>query len=102
MATSECCPECKTIARELATAYMQAWDTADPATRRAWTAIRKMNTEEDVQRLEGLLQGPPRRALKVAGLNEVLGHPENPILRVMLKKDAHECSTGHRIKSRNR
>ena len=94
--------ECKTIAEELAMAYAQAWDSADPATLRAGTAIRKMSTEEEVQCVEELLQGRPRRnAQSSPGLNDVLRHPENPILRVLLKKDAHECSTGHRIKSGN-
>ena len=79
-------------------AYAQACDRADSATRRVWTAIRKMSTEEEVQWVEELLHGRPRRKTQGAlGLND--GLPENPILRVLLKKDAHESSTGHRIKS---
>jgi len=82
-------------------AYKQVWDTADPATRSAWTASRKMSTEEDVQRMEELLQAQlgcnPQSSL---GLDD-LRHRENPIVRVLLKKDAHECSTGHRIKSKH-
>jgi hypothetical protein len=102
MENSESCRECKIIAEELAMAYTQAWDTADPATQRAWTAIRKMNTEEEVQRVEELLQGRSRRSTQSSlGFNDVVRHPENPILRVLLKKDVHECSTGHRIKLRN-
>ena len=102
MKSSELCRECKAIAEELTMAYTQAWDTSDPATRRAWTAIRQMNTEEEVQRVEELLQGPPRRDTQSSlGLNHLLQHLENPILRVLLKKDAHESSTGHRVQWRN-
>jgi hypothetical protein len=73
MQSSESCRECNTIAEELAMAYKQAWDSADPATRRAWTAIYKMNTEEDVQRVEELMQDRPHRTSKLPdGLDEVL------------------------------
>jgi hypothetical protein len=97
MESSEPCRECKTIAEELAMAYKQAWETADPATRRAWTAIRKMSTEEEMQRVEELLQSRPRLNTQSSlAPNAVLRHLENPILRTLLKKDAHECSTGHR------
>jgi hypothetical protein len=92
MKSPEPCRECKTIAEELAMAYAQAWDSADPATRRAWTAIRKMSTEEEVQCVEELLQGRPRRNTQ---------HFGNSIQRILLKKDAHERNTGHRIKSGN-
>jgi len=79
-------------------AWTQAWDTADPATRRTWTAVRKMSTEQEMQRVEELLQGRPRRNTQSSlGFNDVPRHPENPILRALLKKDAHECATGHRI-----
>jgi hypothetical protein len=55
-------------------AYKQTWGTADPATRRAWAAIRKMKTEEEVQRVEELLQGRPHATLKVAsGLAKYCG-----------------------------
>jgi hypothetical protein len=70
MQSSESCRECNTIAEELAMAYKQAWDSADPATRRAWTAIYKMNTEENVQRVEELMQGRHTAHSKLPGLTK--------------------------------
>jgi hypothetical protein len=106
MKSPEPCRECQIIAEELATAYAQVWDTADPAMRRAWTAIRKMSTEEEAQRVDELLQSWPgfNRQNSIGqtslGINHVLPqYPDNPILRVLWKKAAHECQTGHRIKS---
>jgi DNA-binding SARP family transcriptional activator len=89
METPESCRECKAIAEELAIAYVQAWDNADPATRQGWTAIYRirMRTEEDLQRVEELLQDRRRHKTQSSFKpNEVVRHRENPILRAWLKK----------------
>jgi acyl-CoA hydrolase len=102
MESSPPCSECRAIARELAEAYAEAWDSADPHARRAWTAIIKMRSEEDAQRAEELLRSmPPRSDLRAAAeFNEVrrLRKLQNtPIMLALNKKYSHESRTGHRV-----
>ena len=81
-------------------AYADAWDSADPHTRRAWSAIRKMKTEDDVQRVEELLLSkPPRDFRGPLEINAMLRWlKQNPILLALQKKDAHETRTGHKVR----
>ena len=94
------CRECHAIADELALAYAEAWDSADPHTRRAWKAIHKMRTEDDLQRAEELLQSKPqpgsRGTLDVGEMVRRLSR--SPILRAQQKKAAHETRTGHKVR----
>jgi hypothetical protein len=93
------CHECHAIADELALAYAEAWDSADPHTRRAWKAIQKMRTEDDVQRAEELLQTKSQPGVRgVSDLGEMVRRlSRSPILRALQKKAAHELRTGHKV-----
>ena len=91
------CSECQAIVRELAEAYAEAWDAADPGTQQAWSACQKMigGTEEDVQRAEELTRRIPPRA----NFDDqyLLGLQRTPLFRAWQKKYAHESRTRHTV-----
>jgi hypothetical protein len=94
------CRECDAIAEELALAYAEAWDSADPHSRRAWRALLSMRTEDDVQRAEELLQSKPQAGLRdTVELGELVRKlSRSPILCALQKKAAHETRTGHKVR----
>ena len=80
------CDECEAIAREVASAYAEAWASSDQNTKDAWTAVYKLigGTEQDAEKAEELTTR--------ARFRDPL-----TINRALQKKFSHEARTGHRI-----
>jgi hypothetical protein len=80
------CSECEAIAQEIREAYVDAWISADQASRDALIATYQLmgGTEQDAERAEELI--PRARFRDPLRIN-----------RALQRKFAHEARSGHKI-----
>ena len=97
------CPECQSIAEEIAAAFAYAWKS-DHKFKHPWIATRKMigGTEQDAERAEEILGGYRAEPLRNFGLAVGEGSSEGAPARIreaLSRKYQHWALTGHKIQS---
>ena len=97
------CPECQSIAEEIAAAFADAWES-DHNFKDAWIATRKMigGTEDDAARAEEILGGYRAEPLRNLGFAVSERNSEGAPARIreaLSRKYEHEAFTGHKIQS---
>lgn len=99
---SPVCHECEMIAREIATAYADAWASSYRKFKDAWIATYKMigGTEEDAAHAEEILSGfraDPFRQLGPANHEGTAEVGPARIREAIMRKYEHQTLTGHTI-----